>query len=143
MRFSTAVLLSSVAARACGAFALPDVAAQPDGSPSDPILKPETKVLEDEHVQEYADLLAFGDEIPDIEGQEGGLEKRIFWFKSCKFVPGDKLWPSKFAWDVLKTFVGGRLVNPDPIGSVCYAGDDYDAAKCAQITERWNDSTLQ
>jgi hypothetical protein len=63
----------------------------------------------------------------------------------CKTYPGDLLWPSDLTWKIFNILTGGALIKTTPYASPCY--DDYgnyDAAKCAFITNNWsNDSYLQ
>lgn len=135
MRFSKALLFSGAVATACAAVVPQDVAA----AVSEPVLPLETEILADADVEEYP-LMSFGEEL----GEDASvLEARGTKGRICKVIPGDKKWPSSLSWNILKLFVGGRLVHPDPIASVCYAGAGYDAAKCELISTTWTDSSLQ
>jgi hypothetical protein len=64
---------------------------------------------------------------------------------ACKTYPGDTLWPWKIVWDIFDVLLGGALTQTVPFASVCYDDfGDYDAAKCAFITNNWsNDSYIQ
>jgi hypothetical protein len=130
MRFTTALLLGSAAARVYGV-------AIPDTTTTEPALDVEAEVLADADVEEYP-VLSFGE---DLGEEAAPLEARTT--RRCKAIPGDNAWPSSFAWNVLKLFVGGKLVKPAPIGSVCYAGDNYNADQCAAISSDWSNSGLQ
>lgn len=63
--------------------------------------------------------------------------------EDCRFIPGDDDWPSDEDWAALNTTLGGALLKPKPLGSVCYFGPDYDAARCAQLRQGWTSSKLQ
>lgn len=53
----------------------------------------------------------------------------------CKVYPDDSQWPQPDAWAALNTLTSNRLIaNPTPLAAVCYPGDTYDAAKCANYT---------
>ncbi|KAF2133474.1 FAD-binding domain-containing protein [Dothidotthia symphoricarpi CBS 119687] len=59
----------------------------------------------------------------------------------CKTMPGDALYPSKLVWSLFDMLLGGALEKIVPIGSVCYPNSEYknyDAEKCAYITENWD-----
>ncbi|KAH7125831.1 hypothetical protein EDB81DRAFT_764928 [Dactylonectria macrodidyma] len=58
----------------------------------------------------------------------------------CKVMPGDACYPTKIVWKVLDILSGGALIKTVPFGSVCYAGDHYDAAKCQFLIDNWNKS---
>ena len=54
----------------------------------------------------------------------------------CKCIPGDACWPKSADWASLNRTVGGRLMAPTPMGSVCHA-PNYDAAACAALRQGW------
>ncbi|KAH7385199.1 hypothetical protein DE146DRAFT_680857 [Phaeosphaeria sp. MPI-PUGE-AT-0046c] len=61
----------------------------------------------------------------------------------CRNVPGDEYWPSDKDWTALNATLDGALLKAKPLGSVCYAGPDYDARKCDQLIQGWSSSKLQ
>ena len=81
--------------------------------------------------------LRFGEELGKASGRRAQSKP------TCKFIPGDRLWPSEKAWSILNLVVHGQLVKPAPIGSVCYPGLAYNAALCANITAEWANSDTQ
>ncbi|KAL0933841.1 isoamyl alcohol oxidase (FAD binding domain-containing protein) [Colletotrichum truncatum] len=60
---------------------------------------------------------------------------------SCKCFPGDSCWPSQVTWDALNTTVGGNLIATVPLGSPCH-DPTYDAATCATLQSKWQDSEI-
>lgn len=53
----------------------------------------------------------------------------------CRVYPGDPEWPSDDAWAQLNELTGDRVIaDPTPLAAVCYTGEDYNAAKCAEYT---------
>ncbi|KAK3689093.1 hypothetical protein B0T22DRAFT_460905 [Podospora appendiculata] len=60
----------------------------------------------------------------------------------CKLLPGDANWPSDTAWSVLNLLTGNALIKTVPLAASCYAGPNYDAAKCAYVTSNWNIPSL-
>jgi hypothetical protein len=63
--------------------------------------------------------------------------------EDCRFIPGDDEWPSDEDWAALNTTLGGALLRPKPLGSVCYFGPEYNAARCEQLRQGWTSSKLQ
>jgi hypothetical protein len=64
---------------------------------------------------------------------------------SCKSAPGDRLWPSKQAWDTLQALLGGALSPIVPIASPCYSNstyNNYDPSKCAAVTNGFSTESL-
>jgi hypothetical protein len=61
----------------------------------------------------------------------------------CKGVPGDTEWPSEDDWSSFNETLGGVLLQPKPLASVCYAGEDYNSAKCDQLKNNWAGMNLQ
>ncbi|KAH7072254.1 FAD/FMN-containing isoamyl alcohol oxidase-like protein MreA [Paraphoma chrysanthemicola] len=57
--------------------------------------------------------------------------------KQCKTVPGDADWPSEQDWNAFNETLGGVLLKPRPLASVCYEGDGYDARKCESLKANW------
>ncbi|KAF2849786.1 FAD-binding domain-containing protein, partial [Plenodomus tracheiphilus IPT5] len=70
-------------------------------------------------------------ESPVVEEQE-----------ECRIVPGDVDWPSETTWALLNDTLGGALLKPRPLASVCYYGADYNAAKCEQLRNNWKGMNL-
>jgi hypothetical protein len=61
----------------------------------------------------------------------------------CKTIPGDAEWPSEDAWASFNDTLGGALIKPKPLASVCYAGESFSAAKCDQLKSSWAGMNLQ
>ncbi|KAH7371155.1 hypothetical protein BKA66DRAFT_424670, partial [Pyrenochaeta sp. MPI-SDFR-AT-0127] len=61
----------------------------------------------------------------------------------CKVVPGDLGWPSEEDWASFNETLGGALLKPKPLGSVCYAGEGYSAAQCQTLKSNWAGMNLQ
>lgn len=55
----------------------------------------------------------------------------------CRFLPGDKDWPSSQEWRKLNDTVKGRLIATIPLGSPCH-DPNYDAAKCSALQNIWD-----
>jgi len=88
-----------------------------------------------EDVGELANLFAFGES--EVVGER---KRRVRRTLKCKTAPGDFLWPSTSTWKVFDLLLGGALEKVVPIASVCYPEsefDNYDAAKCAEVTNNW------
>ncbi|KAJ5970595.1 FAD linked oxidase N-terminal [Penicillium vulpinum] len=61
----------------------------------------------------------------------------------CKVFPGDRQWPSRFAWSTLNKFLGGALIKTVPLAASCYSSwPQYDTAECERISAQWSDSNL-
>ncbi|KAK8110233.1 uncharacterized protein PG998_006690 [Apiospora kogelbergensis] len=60
----------------------------------------------------------------------------------CKAFPGENAWPTAETWDTLDLLTGGKLITTVPIGAVCYQGEHYDAAKCENLLDKWDDSEI-
>ncbi|KAG9195233.1 hypothetical protein G6011_00353 [Alternaria panax] len=56
---------------------------------------------------------------------------------SCKIIPGDAEWPSEDVWASFNSTLGGALLKPEPLASVCYSGKSCSAAKCEQLKGSW------
>lgn len=92
-------------------------------------------------IGELADLLAFGDS--DVVSNRKRHARRT---PKCKTAPGDLLWPSTTTWKLFDLLLGGALEKIAPIASVCYPEsefDNYDAAKCAEVTNNWSQGETQ
>jgi hypothetical protein len=61
----------------------------------------------------------------------------------CKNIPGDEDWPSDETWRAFNDTLGGVLLRPKPLGSVCYTGPSYDAQRCQQLQQTWTNMNLQ
>jgi hypothetical protein len=62
---------------------------------------------------------------------------------SCKIIPGDAEWPSEDVWTSFNDTLGGVLLKPKPLASVCYTGEGYNAAQCEQLKSSWASMNLQ
>lgn len=61
----------------------------------------------------------------------------------CKTAPGDFLWPGSTIWALLNLLTGGATIKNVPLASVCYTSwGNYDADRCAWVTEQWSDVDL-
>jgi hypothetical protein len=63
-------------------------------------------------------------------------ENRHSHKKQCRFLPGDKEWPSQKDWDKLNSTVSGRLIATISPGHVCH-DPTYDAQACAALQTSW------
>ena len=63
--------------------------------------------------------------------------------EGCKVIPGDDDWPSEEDWASFNATLGGVLLKPKPLASVCYAGEGYDAARCNELKSSWAGMNLQ
>jgi hypothetical protein len=61
----------------------------------------------------------------------------------CRNMPGDPAWPSASAWRAFNDTLGGVLLQPKPLGSVCYFGSGYNAQRCSQLQQSWTNGNLQ
>ncbi|KAI0437787.1 isoamyl alcohol oxidase [Xylaria telfairii] len=59
----------------------------------------------------------------------------------CKCIPGDPCWPSAKTWSHFNATIGGRLVTPQQLASVCH-NPDYDEAACAYVQKQWTSPFL-
>lgn len=56
----------------------------------------------------------------------------------CKAVPSSADWPSPDTWKALNKSIGGRLLQPTPLGAVCHPGHaSYSAAQCPVVQAAW------
>lgn len=62
---------------------------------------------------------------------------------NCKIIPGDVEWPGEDVWASFNDTLGGVLLKPKPLATVCYAGVSYNAAKCEQYKSNWAGMNLQ
>jgi hypothetical protein len=63
--------------------------------------------------------------------------------KQCKTIPGDPDWPTDAAWSAFNATLGGVLLKPQPLGSVCYYGPSYSPQLCASLQQNWASAALQ
>lgn len=56
--------------------------------------------------------------------------------KDCRFIPGDRQYPTDREWNALNTTIGGRLIRGVPVGQVCY-GPSANATKCSDLQNTW------
>jgi hypothetical protein len=61
----------------------------------------------------------------------------------CRAVPGDESWPGEADWSAFNDTLGGVLLAPKPLASVCYIGINYDAQRCSQLKQSWAGMNLQ
>ncbi|KAH3971739.1 hypothetical protein HBH70_139220 [Parastagonospora nodorum] len=57
--------------------------------------------------------------------------------EECRSIPGDGDWPCVEDWSAFNKTLGGVLLKPRPLASVCYTGEDYNEQKCAQLKQSW------
>jgi hypothetical protein len=57
--------------------------------------------------------------------------------EECRSIPGDGDWPCVEDWSAFNETLGGVLLKPRPLASVCYTGEDYNEQKCAQLKQSW------
>ncbi|CAN9201090.1 unnamed protein product [Alternaria alternata] len=91
---------------------------------------------------EYAPLYEFEDSSNSTLSVRARRTRRAL---RCKTMPGDELYPSKAAWSVFDTLLGGALEKIVPIGSSCYKKseyDNYDAAKCANLVKNFDQEEI-
>jgi hypothetical protein len=62
--------------------------------------------------------------------------------RTCKTIPEDASWPSDSVWSTFNSSVGGRLIKTIPIGSPCFTGPLFDAAKCQNIKDNWQNPDI-
>ncbi|KAI4704725.1 hypothetical protein J4E89_009602 [Alternaria sp. Ai002NY15] len=63
----------------------------------------------------------------------------------CKVFPGDSDYPEESVWSTFDNLLGGALIKTTPIAAPCYkdsAWNDYNEAKCADISARFTTSDL-
>jgi len=83
---------------------------------------------------EDAALFAFGDDVLTTLAVNTTAPR-------CRYVPGDKKWPSDKAWTKLakKLSTEDALIKATPQSSVCYGSTKNDA-QCQQLTANWTNS---
>lgn len=73
---------------------------------------------------------------------EFGPTGRTYSSGMCKPTPSDTDWPTTETWNTLNLLTGGSLISTVPIGAVCFQGEHYNAARCAEVLDRWSDPHL-
>ncbi|KAI5864003.1 FAD-binding domain-containing protein [Durotheca rogersii] len=74
--------------------------------------------------------------------EEAPAQKRAA--RVCKTYPGDRNWPSPPAWTLLRILLGGSLIEGVPAAAPCYSNwPQYNQAKCAEITSKWQTPQFQ
>ncbi|KAL0564620.1 hypothetical protein V5O48_017423 [Marasmius crinis-equi] len=58
--------------------------------------------------------------------------------QTCRILPTDSSWPSKYEWDAFNSSIDGRLIKTVPIGSPCH-DPTFDEAQCNTVRENWHD----
>ena len=97
----------------------------------------------DQQLADYAHLFAFENSSAITPAARSRRARRA---AKCKTYPGDLLWPSKFIWELFDVVLGGALAPIVPIASPCHKNsiyNNYDAAKCANITAVWGIESMQ
>jgi hypothetical protein len=61
----------------------------------------------------------------------------------CRTIPGDEDWPTEADWSVFNDTLGGVLLKPKPLASICYSRPNYNAQRCSQLKQTWSDMNLQ
>ena len=56
---------------------------------------------------------------------------------TCRYIPGDRGWPTQDDWGQLNTTVGGRLIATDPQAHVCHTPTPNNTA-CDALRAPWN-----
>ncbi|KAL7624629.1 hypothetical protein AAE478_006198 [Parahypoxylon ruwenzoriense] len=76
------------------------------------------------------------------EDEEPASQKRAP--RVCKTYPGDKSWPPRPAWGLLRILLGGSLIEGVPAAAPCYPDwPQYNEDKCASITSQWQTPQYQ
>jgi FAD/FMN-containing dehydrogenase len=55
---------------------------------------------------------------------------------ACRYLPGDRAYPSQAEWNALNRTVGGRLIMIHPLGQVCY-GATRNIGACDSLKQDW------
>lgn len=55
---------------------------------------------------------------------------------SCRYLPGDKDWPTLLEWNQLNKTVHGQLIATVPLGSPCH-DPSYNVTECASLAAQW------
>ncbi|KAI0533594.1 FAD-binding domain-containing protein [Xylaria digitata] len=66
----------------------------------------------------------------------GAAVERYNSTPTCKYIPGDKGWPSPKLWNRLNSTVGGRLIATHPLAEACH-GDTFSSTECEYLKENW------
>jgi hypothetical protein len=65
---------------------------------------------------------------------------------ACKAFPGDWNYPKSLVWSIFDLLLGGALIKTTPVAAPCYktsVWNDYDEAKCADLSARFTAAELQ
>jgi hypothetical protein len=65
---------------------------------------------------------------------------------ACKAFPGDVNYPNDDEWSVFDALLGGAFIKTTPVAAPCYktsTWNDYDEAKCADVSARFTTAGLQ
>lgn len=87
------------------------------------------------------ELFGFGD-----SNSTAVVTKRASSKDQCKAFPGDSNYPKEFIWSIFDLLLGGALIKTTPVAAPCYknsAWQDYDEAKCEDISTRFMTADLQ
>ncbi|EKG18981.1 NAD-dependent epimerase/dehydratase [Macrophomina phaseolina MS6] len=60
---------------------------------------------------------------------------------TCKCIPGDACWPNAQEWADFNATIGGKLVTPRQLASVCH-NPDFDKAACDYVRKEWTQPWL-
>ncbi|KAF2265995.1 FAD binding domain-containing protein [Lojkania enalia] len=61
--------------------------------------------------------------------------------QECKYTPEDETWPTSEEWAKFNETLGGVLLKPLPLATPCYAGPNYDEARCRALRTQWASNT--
>jgi len=56
--------------------------------------------------------------------------------RQCRAFPGSDDWPTEADWRQLNISLGGALLRPIQVGSVCYEGPNYNSSACRYLIEQ-------
>lgn len=70
-------------------------------------------------------------------------DKQTYGEIHCKAFPGSASWPAQESWTTFNESLGGKLIQPTPLGGVCHPGQPtYDPDLCATIAKTWTSYEL-
>ena len=81
--------------------------------------------LNNTHVSKFSGV-AFG----NTETERARRNKNT---TECRAFPGSADWPAETDWRQLNNILDGSLLQPRPVGEVCYPGPAYDADRCKSL----------
>jgi hypothetical protein len=82
----------------------------------------------------------------DGDDETNAVARRAIKSGQCKAFPGDSNFPKEKVWSIFDRLLGGALIRTTPIAAPCYKNstwNNYDEAKCADISARFTTSDLQ